>query len=146
MTVQIKRRARALCALALSTVMGCGYSQSGTWEDDPNNYRRAWGTDPPESLTVVHSWYQRMPHFTREEIYFFHIANSPGFAETFAQTNEMQRAKAELLEDFWFCAARPGWFAPGDPRQYRAWVERSGSVLAMEDKLAGDSFVYVCWL
>jgi hypothetical protein len=45
----------------------CGYFSSGIWEDDPKNWKRAWGYSKPEEVVMPHSWYWRSPHWTREE-------------------------------------------------------------------------------
>lgn len=52
-------------------VSGC--HRSGVWQDDPANWRRAFGTGQPSDAVVVHSFYWRSPHWTFEFEYFFHI-------------------------------------------------------------------------
>jgi hypothetical protein len=50
---------------------GCGYFASGTWNDDPRNWSRAFDTVKPPEVVVVHSTYSRFPHWTYEYEYYF---------------------------------------------------------------------------
>ena len=39
------------CALILAA--GCGYVKSGTWEDDPSNWKRVFGYGKPTDVVVT---------------------------------------------------------------------------------------------
>lgn len=125
---------------------GCGYFMAGTWEDDPDNFRRAWGISPPEEIRVIHSWYRRSPHFTLEEMYYFEIDGPMAFAEAFAQANDMAAAEPSVLEDYSFCSERPAWFAPGPPSRYSVWISERPTALALHEKTSNRSFIYACQL
>jgi hypothetical protein len=58
----------AVLVVTLIPAVECGYFRSGTWVDDPKNYARAWGYSKPDEIDLVHSWYRRSPHFTREDL------------------------------------------------------------------------------
>jgi hypothetical protein len=49
---------------SLVLVTGCGYLKSGTWEDDPANWERAFRSAKPEDVAVVHSRCWRSPHWS----------------------------------------------------------------------------------
>lgn len=132
--------------LSLMLTIGCGYFKGGAWEDDPKNFQRAWGMSPPEGLRVLHSWYFRSAHFTREEVYYFEIVGIQEFAEDFAEVNGMVLAEPESLERFSFCVERPSWFAPKDPEHYRIWTSRQPSGIVLQEKVGDRSFIYVCQL
>lgn len=141
MTVRNRVPGFVLIVLAMG---GCGYLESGTWVDEPDNYRRAWGSPAPTDLDVVHSWYWRSSHFTREEAYYFELVGQEGIAEAFVETNRLEVAEPEILSRFLFCFDRPRWFAPGDPSRYRVWVSRQPDALAVRDKTSDRSFIYAC--
>ena len=62
---------RSLLLSFLLLTAACGYFSSGTWEDDPKNWKRAWGSSKPDEVVMPHSWYWRSPHWSREEAYGF---------------------------------------------------------------------------
>lgn len=134
------RRLLALCAHV--SLIAC--HRSGTWEDDPKNFERAWGVEPPKEVAVVHSWYWRSAHFTREEIYFFQLRGDTDYAEAFARENDLQPTDAGALGVDAFLKPKPSWFAPKEPRAYEAWHANSGSAGAviLLDRLTGDIFIH----
>ncbi len=54
---------KALCAAFGAVLLaGCGPLVSGTWSDNPKNWRRAFDeSQPADGISVVHSWYMRTP-------------------------------------------------------------------------------------
>lgn len=126
----------------LTLLMAC--HRSGTWVDDPGNFKRAWGTEPPAGVQVVHSWYWRSGHFTREEIYYFQLRAEEAYAEAFAAENHLEVSSPSELGQLSFADPKPVWFAPKDPTAYRIWStgsqESPGFVLA--DRGTGDIFIY----
>ena len=97
-------------------------------------------------MTVVHSWYRRTAHFTREEVYYFEIVGHKEFAEAFAEVNDMATVTPETLEGFGFCFERPAWFAPELPSRYDMWVGRRRSSLVLREQKSDRTFVYACQL
>jgi hypothetical protein len=59
----------SLAALFLGTV-SCGYFQAGSWEDDPENWYRAFGVAKPDEVDLIHSLYTRYPHWTHEHSFY----------------------------------------------------------------------------
>nr|BAJ07084.1 hypothetical protein [uncultured bacterium] len=139
-------RAKLLIVPVLVLATACGYFKSGTWEDDPKNFRRAWGVPPPEGMNVIHSWYRRSAHFTREEVYYFELVGDPAFAEAFAEVNNMATADPATLEGHGFCFDRPEWFAPEHPDRYHVWVGPRRSSLVLREEESDRIFVYACQL
>ncbi len=86
------RRFAALAGLilALMPLLGCGYFRSGTWVEDPENFARAWGYAKPDAVHMLHSWYWRSAHFTREESYFFQFQWNEELFRRFVAANRMQ--------------------------------------------------------
>ena len=125
---------------------GCGYFQSGTWEDDPGNFKRAWGIPPPSGIVVVHSWYCRSPHFTREESYFFQFRKNDEFLNGFVSTNNMMPdvpMTGAVIASLDYGFHKPGWFAPGKSSTYESWKGPAESWL-FRDTGTGEFFLYVC--
>ena len=98
----------------------CGYFSSGTWEDDPKNWKRAWGYAKPAEVVMPHSWYWRSPHWSLEEAYFFQFH---WHEELFTQVIEMNgmRLVEQTESDPRYCRDKPGWFAPPSAAGYEIW-------------------------
>jgi len=79
-----------ICAMSLLQVR-CGYFGSGRWEDDPGHWRRAWGYSKPPDVVIIHSWYWRSAHWTREEAYFFQFKWHEELFEQLVNRNVMRR-------------------------------------------------------
>ena len=73
-------------ALTLLVSLCVGCHRSGTWNDNPKNWERAFGQKPPKDLKIVHSQYWRSPHFTLEFEYFFEFAPSDTFRRSSPHT------------------------------------------------------------
>jgi hypothetical protein len=132
------------CAAAAS----CGYLQSGAWVDDQKNFARAWGYSKPDEINMVHSWYWRSAHFTREESYFFQFKWHDELFKQLVAANQMQpveRESAAAGPEPKFCFAKPGWFAPQERETYEAWrcTENSDCWLFL-DRRTKDIFIYAC--
>jgi hypothetical protein len=142
------RRYLALAALALAFA-GCGYFRSGTWDDDPDNLGRAFGTVPGPGIEVIHSRYTRFPHFTLEFVYWFQLRLGPDhlarLTEHLARVDEAGAAEARAG----VLAPEPAWFAPRAAGAYEAWVLQeapSTSFVVFRDRATGDVFVHASQL
>jgi len=108
--------------VVLST--SCGYIMAGTWEDDPKNWERAFGSTKPEEIVVVHSKYWRSPHWTYECAYSFEIDPSPEVQEQIFTQNKLRKLSTEeaMEAKTRLGPKAPAWFAPKDVSRYEAWV------------------------
>ncbi len=130
------------CPIALA-LAGCGYFMSGTWEDDPGNWQRAFNTRQPDDVTVVHSLYKRMPHFTYEFEYYFQIEANAALREQLFEGTDMVRVEGggdvKLHQ-----GSAPSWFVPKDPGHYEVWQCRDRfecSLTVFIDTDTGDLFI-----
>ena len=143
------RHSSRLPVLLLLTVLAACHP-SGTWVDDPNNFKRAWGQSPPAGVDVRHSWYWRSAHFTREEAYYFEFGRNPELMRGFIAENRLLRTDAAVSIDLskYSCFARPTWFAPKPMGAYTAWVTppNASPALILEDRITGDFFLAGCQL
>ena len=133
---------KTLIAFLLLSTLAC--HRSGTWVDDPENFNRALGADPPAGVRLVHSWYWRSPHFTREEIYYFQLSAPAQYADAFAKENRLESSGPEALAGFPYTEDRPAWFAPKDPGAYQIW-RAPGPVpsgVVLRDRQSGALFIY----
>jgi len=73
-------------------IIARGNPNAGTWEDDPQNWNRAFGQDPPDDVSVVRSYYWESDHFTHEYIYFFEVKASSQWQEQMPQLQSALRA------------------------------------------------------
>lgn len=130
---------RAVPSLVLALAAGCGYALSGTWEDDPDSWGRAFGSTRPDDVEVVRSWYWRSPHWTCEYEYFFHVrANDALRAQLFTE-NELVPVEGDPLADTFH--APPAWFLPGGAGGCDAWTfghEPESRFRVLVDRTTGD--------
>ena len=114
-------------ALLLSCLMltGCGYFYAGTWENDDDNWERAYGYEKPDEIDIVHSWYWRSPHFTMEyELYMETTLNKDILHSLLSRGNLVEREGAadEHIEEMVDYDTRPTWFVPKTLDKYEIWV------------------------
>lgn len=122
---------------------GCG--SSGTWEDDARNWRRAFSSDLPPGVAVVHSRYWRSPHFTLEFEYFFELrVDDPNALDALKHglTRYADQETHRPVDQFF--GDRPAWFIAGPLEQYEIWIEGTGAFSHRKlfiDKTSGAVFV-----
>lgn len=105
--------------LSAATLAGCGYAASGTWDDDPGNWERAFHSARPPDVVVVRSRYRRSPHWTLEYEYFFHVRANDALRRQLFEENELVRVEGDPLCDVF--SERPDWFLPGGADDVEAW-------------------------
>jgi len=112
-------RVIAITALFVVNVVagGCGYLQSGRWEDDPANWSRAFKSSKPEDVVVLHSLYWRAPHWTWEGGYTFEIQANPTFRKDLFGRNQLVEVPGDRND----CFNPPAWFAPRPVGSYELW-------------------------
>ena len=129
-------------ALAVSS---CGYLKSGTWEDDPGNWSRAFGSEKPPYVEVVHSRYWRAPHFTFEGSYFFEIRDPSGeFRKELFSRNPLAKRQRGQVSDAKGAPGAPAWFLPRPPEEYEVWGYRDppiGNFRVIVDLKTGAIFL-----
>jgi len=72
---------------------GCGYFSSGTWNDAPENWERAFHTQKPDDVVVLHSQFWQSSHFTSEFRYFFEIAAHQNLENQLLSENDLVELK-----------------------------------------------------
>lgn len=128
-----------VCVVVLALCSGCGYLRAGKWEDDPRNWGRAFKSEKPPGVTVVHSLYWRAPHWTWEGGYLFQIEPNPAFKAELFSRNRLERASTVPL-----FLEKPAWFAPKPPTAYEVWCyadEPRGHFRVLIDLETGSLFL-----
>src|SRR5690348_16867717 len=65
-------KAASVLAMGLSLFCSaCGYFKAGRWDDDSQNWHRAFGGPVPNGWSILHSRYWRNPHWSYEAGYYF---------------------------------------------------------------------------
>lgn len=124
----------------------CGYFSSGTWEDDPSNWKRAFRSTKPPDVVVVHSKYWRSPHWSYEFQYFFEIAPNLPLKKQLFTANRLRLVtgtEAEEVRRRIFGEAPP-WFAPKSTTEYEVWVfegEPDRNFKILIDRSSGHLFL-----
>jgi hypothetical protein len=139
---------RLLLMVAALSLASCGYVMSGQWEDDPKNWRRAFGSTKPDDVVVIHSKYWRSPHWTVEFGYCFKIQAHAGLRHQLFTKNRLER-----IDDADAARARstcgpPSWFAPDPIEKYEAWTyldpPADNNFIVLIDKKSGTMFLADC--
>jgi hypothetical protein len=135
--------------IAVVVAGSCGYVRSGTWDDAPENWSRAFQSTKPADVVVVHSRYWRTPHWTYEAGYLFEIQPNAALREQLFRRNRLRALQdAEVAAATRPCVgACPVWFAPKALQEYEIWVyadEPDGSFMILIDKKLGTMFLGDC--
>jgi len=114
--------------LAIATLSACGYFMAGKWEDDPLNWHRAFGQPMPEDVKLLHSSYERFPHWTHEHKCFLMFTAPSAFVARLVASYKLvpvpkglKRAQIRGHE-----SKVPEWFMPYPAEAYQVWLD-SGS-------------------
>lgn len=134
-----------LILLAPLFLIGEPNPNAGLWEDDPRNWNRAFHSDAPSDLEIVHSYYWMSDHFTTEYIYYFEVKPTEQWKEKFLKEHNLLRIdpKFARLSNF-NEGRRPIWFLPGTVDNYEVWDTKGyfGSVFI--NKANGHMFFFKC--
>ena len=95
--------------ILLATLTSCGFLYSGTWEDEDENWERAYGVALPDSLTLTHSWYWRSPHFTMEYAFYFELKHSDALEELFLSYDDLVKLDSTDYNNIWSYHWRAPW-------------------------------------
>ena len=129
----------------LMNVFGCGYLSSGMWTDDPDNWKRAFRSQKPEDVVVLHSWYWRSSHFTYEFRYYFKIEANEGLEKQLLTENDFI-----LMEDVdtWdvtrVFSEAPDWFVEKPIQNYEVYRYRdevNSNLLVFIDKESREIYL-----
>jgi hypothetical protein len=131
-------------SLVLAT--GCGYLKSGTWEDDPANWEKAFRSARPDHVVVVHSRYWRSPHWSYEAGYVFEVAANAALRQQLFRQNRLAKLEGPAAAEakrlcFPEC---PAWFAPKSVDEYEVWRyadEPSSNFRLLIDRTTGTIFL-----
>ena len=118
-------RARVIVLCSLVLAVGCGYVSSGRWDDEPENWKRAFGWTQPSHVVVVHSHYWRSPHWSYEAGYLFEIQPNDAFHTQLVREKGLRPVQSsEVLENARPCFGEcPAWFVPKALESYEIWAD-----------------------
>jgi len=115
----MRSTSRAFVTLfAIATSLSCGYFLSGVWDDDPENWNRAFHSVKPADVVVVHSRYWRAPHFTFEGGYYFEIEPNEALRNQLFTENRLRKLTHKDMRTH---GDAPLWFAPKSLDAYEIW-------------------------
>ena len=118
---------------------------AGTWEDDPQNWHRAFGEQQPAQVKVIHSKYWRSNHFTEEFIYYFEVEATPLWRDAFLKKHGLTQISPSVARSFRtniHSDDTPGWFAPDAVELYDVWDKAGGFGSVWINKTNGHVFFY----
>lgn len=112
---------RAMILLLATCLAGCGYVASGTWDDDPANWGRAFDSGLPAGALVKHSRYTRLPGFSSAFECFFDVAANAELSRGLVSDPKLVRLRPG--DPGWSrTETTPEWFAPKPPRAYDVYA------------------------
>jgi hypothetical protein len=125
-------------SIAALLLVGCS---NGTWNDDPDNWERAFGESrPADGITIVHSWYWRSPHFTAEYRWIFELRLTEDVKKEvtanpdFALLSEKDGLSRSLQSG-------PSWFAPEPRSAFDVYESKSEeNFLMLVERIGARSF------
>lgn len=128
--------------LLAACATGCGYLAAGTWDDDPASWGRAFHSEKPPDVVVLHSRYTRFPHFTLEYEYWFHLAPSATLSRQLLGDKRLARRDEAPPASVRIDGA-PAWFAPKPAGDYDAWqlTDPHSDFLVLVDRSTGEIFI-----
>lgn len=138
----------SFCSLATDPFLASvvlGAMNAGEWEDEPENWKRAFGVEQPSDLLVVHSRYWDSAHFTHEYAYYFEVEASSEWMETFGKVHGLsQEPPARGIGYLRPLRGNhvPEWFAPGTSDQYVLWQGTKNSIRVWIRKSDGRLFLH----
>lgn len=137
---------RVAGGVALALIFA-GCHESGTWQNDTKNWKRAFGSAQPKDIKIVNSWYWRSPHFTYEFEYFFQLGPNDAFRQKVIGSGNLlditPATKAEGEEAQRFFHSKPTWFIPKAIDQYEIWRGKppQENFRIFIDRATGDLFL-----
>jgi hypothetical protein len=118
---------------------------SGTWEDDSKNWYRAFQTEQPEQVKVVHSKYWQSSHFTKEFMYYFETEATPEWKDGYLKSRGLIQVSSSEARSFRTNAhsdQTPDWFAPDPVELYDVWDQPGYFGAVWINKTNGHMFFY----
>ncbi len=113
-------------------VMDAGANgEAGTWENDPQNWERAFQTNAPPEVTVVNSKYWRSNHFTYEYMWFFEVSAPAAWRDEFLLNRGLKLkppSESRSFRDSHTSRLTPDWFAPDPVELYDVWSGTHGTL------------------
>jgi len=109
---------------ALFAMQADSMRHAGRWEDEPQNWYRAFHEQPPAKVKVVHSKYWRSNHFTYEFMYWFEIEAPPEWKDEFLKKRQLTQVSPSVARSFrtnTHSDDTPAWFAPDPVELYDVW-------------------------
>jgi hypothetical protein len=143
----VHRAMKVMMLLISCIVISSCSGRSGSWDDDPLNWGRAFGgQQKPSDITVAHSHYWRSPHFTYEAEYFFEFTAPKEFIDRWiSEQNLVLTPFTEPNTPDYY--NKPAWFTPKSSADYDMWQaddNTSGSFRIFRDRATGTFFVTDC--
>ena len=123
--------------------VGCNYSSSGTYIDDPRAW--TWAFDKPrpsDGVTVNRSRYWSSSHFTAEYVWHFDLSLTDEAVAELLSNPDIERVDtAQSVDDL--VLERPAWFLPDGESGYTAYrFNKSSSFVMYVNAETGRSFWY----
>lgn len=133
-------------AIYFSLLALCGCT--GQWNDDPDNWKRAFdGSPPPTDVTIVHSFYRRTSSAPREQDWSFELKIPASRRKAMFENLSLRHPRegeSSTVEMLAKKEVQPSWFLPKPTTNYNVWIsdEKKGVFVgAFEDKESGNIFL-----
>jgi hypothetical protein len=133
-----------LLLVMITSIFGCG-SSAGTWEDDAQNWNRAFNSTQPKDVNIIHSKFWISSHWTYEYSYFFKIEKNDLLKKQLFAKNKLKQIEGKEAEEAMndFFDEKPIWFIPLDATKYDIYIliEPKGNFKVFVDKETNDIYL-----
>ena len=104
---------KILILIVLFSLSGC-FIDSGTWDNDEDNWERIFYGEKPDDIIVNNSRFWKSPHWSYEYSFFIEIENNPKFISKIIKENNLVRIKNKMKNKdlMFFFSDKPEWFLP----------------------------------
>lgn len=141
-------RALRTVVLAVLACASAGCHESGSWSDDPGNWKRALMCEQPAGVEVLRSWVWRSPHWTSEYEWYFELRSDAALAPIDIVDAGLRPASVEEADAaLGWLASPPEWFAPLELAEYEAWIATRpghGNLVLLVERGTGRVFLGNC--
>jgi len=130
---------------AFFAVQADSIRHAGSWEDDPQNWYRAFHEQPPAEVKLVHSKYWRSSHFPYEFMYWFEVEATPEWKDGLMKKRALTAVSPSVARSFrtnTHSDDTPSWFAPDPVQLYDVWDRPGYFGSVWINKANGHVFFY----
>jgi hypothetical protein len=125
------------------TCFNCG---SGTFENDPDTWYKAFGENPPEQVEIINSRFWKSAHWSYEfELYVEFKATNDFINSYFLKRFDFKETTKPKL-DLGFKDEKPNWFVSNKFEQYSIYESTTNNMVLFRNNSSKINYLYALQL